>query len=146
MTGSYKRILTYVTDAYEHVGNARNSRARTKPIDRRIKRREHHDIVREATASYYADAADDLYEFHLMEMEEQHAEYLDFLNEEDTQDFYDPYNDYIADDWPSYDDYDPYDDWYSSPISYEEQIIIQPEDAGKSLADILREALAAKGD
>lgn len=140
MTGTWRREFVYTYDGFEHTRRRAKTRSQMKPVDRRIKRREHHAIVAEAVHSYYTDAADDLYEFHLMEAEEQWSEYLDYLADEDYYDDYyeDPYEyddpfDYgvSAYDWD--DDYEPI-----------EHTLVRPQDVGRSLGDILQEILTIK--
>lgn len=160
MGHSYKQMLIWVTDGdYRNTsGNARASRSRDKPMDRRIKRREHARIVRDATNSFYEDQ-----EFNAMDLinyEDDWGDYDDYLNGDsgyynDHPDLYDDYDlqlqhednhqHYYDDDHHDayYDDYGM--DWYRG---YEETVIreedphdriIKPEDTGKTLGEILQE-------
>lgn len=148
MTATYRRVI-----AWEHDGNnthghrGRKSRSYDKPIDRRIKRREHSEITRDAVRSFYVDGADDLYRY--LDMEDYFEEY-GFMEPE-----WDEHEDYIQEDYDyGYDYYDlgcdPHDDddfpSYAPHPAYDpmQDYSIQREDVGRSLGDILEELLSKR--
>lgn len=157
MGHSYKQMLIWVTDGdYRNTsGNARASRSRDKPMDRRIKRREHAQIVREAVHSFYEDQAitrmdylnledwgdydndfsDSMYELAREYEDDQYDDFMQSFNDH-SDDYYDDYYDYPDPFWDV--EYNP------SPYSYRREEdphdrIIKPEDTGKTLGEILQE-------
>ena len=152
MSGTFRLRLVYLEDGVLSYGggrNARNARAKNKDIDRRIKRREHSSITREAVRSFYEDQ-----EFDVLDT----IEYDEYLNGDgglyddhpDWGDYNDNQDDYYEHDYYDpidYDDYSYMDDWYSSRSwvslyvreEEPEDRILKQEDVGKTLADILEE-------
>lgn len=163
MSGTYRRMLMHVYDGlpfYAHGTNARKARAKNKDIDRRIKRREHARMTRDATHSFYADGADTLYDY----LDDEDYSYADDFNQwcnDHHEELYDDYDlqlqhedihQYYYDD--DYSDFpDPFWDheYNPSPYSYRREEdphdrIIKPEDAGKSLGDLLQEIMDRKAN
>lgn len=163
MGGTYRRVLAWEHDGVTRYGNGRKSMARNKPIDRRIKRREHNRIIREQLRLQEADAVADYLEKMRLIQEEENAYFAEMAAEfeygRDLDDLY-------ADDHPGYND-DYYDDYYDSDYyssydfggdTYAEGVltregltrldlnahVIQEQDAGKSLGDLLEDILKRK--
>ena len=152
MSGTFRLRLVYLEDGVLSYGggqNARNARAKNKDIDRRIKRREHSSITREAVRSFYEDQ-----EFDVLDT----IEYDEYLNGDsglydehpDWEDYDNNQDDYYEYDYYDHDYYDySYMDGYYSERAYarEEEPhdrIIKKEDCGKSLGDLLQEILDRK--
>lgn len=153
MSGTFRLRLVYLEDGVLSYGsgqNARNARAKNKDIDRRIKRREHSSITREAVRSFYEDQEFDVLD--TIEYDEypngdsglydEHPDWEDYNDNQDDyyeHDYYDPID---------YDDYSYMDDWYPSRYYVREEEpedrIIKSEDVGKSLGDLLQEILYRK--
>lgn len=139
MTGTWRLQLLWTQGEDKHYGHGRKSRAKNKPMARRIKRREHAKITCEAVKSYYEEEYNNY-------LQENWDDYLDYY--EDSDYMYEPYeeieNDYFddyCDDPYVYGDYAYMDDYYASR-DYGKPVyarIIREEDAGKSLGEILEE-------
>lgn len=148
MTNTYRLRLMWVTDTHNGVfavGHNHTTAGERKRIDRRIKRRQHNTITREAVESYYADGADTLFDYLFDDnwneqntfWEPDYDEVEDYPKED--YDYYDPMDDYIDDGWASYHYDDGLDYWGSRPVSPEDKRFIEREDIGKSLGEILEE-------
>lgn len=153
MSNSWKLQLAWVNDGSLYTRRRAKTKSVMRPIDRRIKRREHTSITREAVDSWYADGRDTYYEYldaHDWEFNEysfwepEYDEREDY-EEEDYSYSYDPYDDYIYDGWASYHYGDGEDYWGNRPVAPEDKRFIEREDIGKSLGEILAE-IRAKGD
>ena len=135
---TYRHRLVWLVDGEYTTRNRGKSQSVNRTLDRRIKRREHHSITREAVDSWYADAHDAYYEYirdydnSFMEPEWDEYEIEDYEIE------YDP-SDYILNDWGYDDYYDEPDHWGSREVSPEDKRFIEREDVGKSLGEILQE-------
>lgn len=153
MSGTFRLRLVYLEDGVLSYGsgqNARNARAKNKDIDRRIKRREHSSITREAVRSFYEDQEFDVldtieYDEYLNGDSGLYDEHPDWEDHNDNQDDYYEHDYYDPID---YDDYSYMDDWYPSRYYVREEDphdrIIKEEDCGKSLGDLLQEILDRK--
>ena len=159
MSGTFRLRLAYLEDGvlgYGHGQNARKARSKNKNIDRRIKRREHTSITREAVRSFYEDQEFDVldtieYDEYLNGDSGLYDDYPDWEDYNDNQDddYYDDYQ-YYPYPYDPYDDYDYMDGHYSARAYAREEEphdhIIKEEDCGKSLGDLLQEILDRKGN
>lgn len=152
MSGTYRRAVIYTRDGYYGLGqNARKGAAKTKRVDRRLKRREAAKIEREALAEFEEDCA--------ISRQEALEEYLEAEWYEDDFDSFDDgsrWHDEADYDFPLEGDYsvfgyDDYDDYYSYDyMGYEYQPRLKApieyiaEREGKSLGDILSEAISQR--
>lgn len=124
-----------------------------KRMNRKRARMEHHNIERNAVREFYAEKKetydwlmfgiepeDELsHSIYELARDYEDENYLDY----DPIDYYedDCYGSY-HDDWSS--DYSYMDDWYSSRAKQPEDRIIKPEDCGKSLGELLAEAIVRR--
>lgn len=166
MSGTYRRVLAWEHDGVTRYGNGRKSMAKNKPIARRIERREHARIIREAAWQHENDINFERQEaiHEALDAEwydDDPMDYLDWYERNNINMMGDDYPLSYEDDHPGYDDYyDPYDDlcpWDEVHISqplYEAGYLskegltrldlnarIKVEDAGLSLGDILSDIL-----
>lgn len=138
MTGTYRLQLLYVKDGDVNWSgnNARKARAKIKNIDRRIKRREHDRIIREAVHRFYEDQTIDLYDQMLVYLDDDYTDYGEYIHDDDYQD---DYHDHDYYDPIDYDDYNYMDEWYFPRREEPEDRILKAEDVGKTLAEVLQE-------
>lgn len=144
MTTTWRQVLVWVEDGhYDRSSNGRKSRAKDKPRARRAQRRQHAKIIEKAVREYHLEEEFNLNEvmlqdlddnFGMMDMieEMEHERWLNEGREDDRYDYSDPYEDYY---------YDPmdHDEW---PITTEPMAaVVRPHDVGKTLGEILEEAL-----
>lgn len=126
MTGTYRQTMVFTYDGFEQTRRRAKTRSELKPINRRIQRREHREITRDAVRSFYVDGADDLYRY--LDMEDYYDDNRfiepDFDETEDPSmffmdemDYFDPFADI---------DYDPWD--YSSVSHYDWHLDPEIED------------------
>ena len=154
MAGTWRKRVVWVSDAQNGVevaGHNHCTRGSNKKRDRRVKRREHSEITRQATASWYADAKEDLMDY--LNLDELYADmWDDYMFQPYIEEKYDYVDDYEEDYRDLLDYYDHGDYWrvddhsiaQTGPVAdlFDRRIALS--DAGKTLGELVQEFLSSQ--